>query len=101
MGIFDVDPIKALVWSAVVNGVIAVPIMVVMMLIGQSTQLMGAHTISARHRVLGWAATGLMAVAVLFMVATRVEPPGGDGRRQAGRDGFRCSARRRPPSPRR
>jgi Mn2+/Fe2+ NRAMP family transporter len=36
MGYFDVDPIKALVLSAIVNGVISVPIMVVLMLIGQS-----------------------------------------------------------------
>jgi NRAMP (natural resistance-associated macrophage protein)-like metal ion transporter len=70
MGIFEVDPIRALVWSAVVNGVISVPIMVVLMLIGQSKRLMGAHTISLRHRLFGWAATGVMAAAVAFMLAT-------------------------------
>ncbi len=70
MGIFELDPIKALVWSAVVNGVISVPIMTVLMLIGQSKRLMGTHTISPRHRFLGWAATGVMAVAVAFMLAT-------------------------------
>ena len=70
LGIFEVDPIRALVWSAVVNGMISVPIMVVLMLIGQSKRLMGAHTISLRHRVFGWAATGVMAVAVAFMLAT-------------------------------
>ena len=42
MGFFDVDPIKALVLSAIVNGVISVPIMVVLMLIGQSKAMMGA-----------------------------------------------------------
>ena len=52
MGFFDVGPIKALVWSAVVNGVISVPIMVVMMLVGQSTRLTGRYTISPRHRFL-------------------------------------------------
>ena len=70
MSVFEVDPIKALVWSAIVNGVISVPIMVVMMWIGQSTRLMGALTISLRHRFFGWAATGVMAVAVAFMLAT-------------------------------
>ncbi|MCE9659699.1 MAG: divalent metal cation transporter [Burkholderiales bacterium] len=70
MGVFELDPIQALVWSAVVNGVISVPIMAVLMLIGQSKRLMGTHTISLRHRVLGWAATGVMAVAVGFMLAT-------------------------------
>jgi NRAMP (natural resistance-associated macrophage protein)-like metal ion transporter len=72
MGVFQVDPIRALVWSAIVNGVISVPIMFVMMLIGTSTKLMGNNTISARHRWLGWGATGVMAAAVAFMLVTRV-----------------------------
>ncbi len=70
MSLFQLDPIKALVWSAIVNGVISVPIMVVMMWIGQSSQIMGEHTISRRHRFFGWAATGVMAVAVVVMLAT-------------------------------
>jgi NRAMP (natural resistance-associated macrophage protein)-like metal ion transporter len=70
MSYFELDPIKALVWSAIVNGVISVPIMVVMMWIGQSKHLMGMHTISARHRFFGWAATGVMAVAVAGMLWT-------------------------------
>ena len=70
MSTFEVDPIKALVWSAIVNGVISVPIMVVMMWIGQSTRLMGRLTISLRHRFFGWAATAVMAAAVAFMLAT-------------------------------
>jgi len=71
MGIFQVDPMRALVWSAIVNGVISVPIMVVLMLIGTSKKLMGRNTISARHRWLGWGATGVMAAAVVFMLVTR------------------------------
>ena len=67
----EVDPIKALVWSAIVNGVISVPLMVVMMWIGQSRALMGRFTISARHRFFGWSATLVMAVAVVGMFATR------------------------------
>ena len=70
MGYFEVDPIKALVWSAIVNGVISVPIMAAMMLVGQSEKLMGQYTISARHRFFGWGATLVMAVAVLVMFAT-------------------------------
>ncbi|MEO8297858.1 MAG: divalent metal cation transporter, partial [Burkholderiales bacterium] len=70
MGALDIDPIKALIWSAIINGVISVPIMVVMMWIGQSTRLMGASTITLRHRCLGWAATALMALAVLFLLVT-------------------------------
>lgn len=70
MGYLEVDPIQSLVWSATVNGVISVPIMVVLMWIGQSERLMGEHTITLRHRFFGWAATGLMAVAVVVMLAT-------------------------------
>jgi Mn2+/Fe2+ NRAMP family transporter len=70
MSAMELDPIRALVWSAIVNGVISVPIMVVMMGIGQSRRLMGDFTISPRHRVFGWAATLVMAGAVAFMVAT-------------------------------
>jgi NRAMP (natural resistance-associated macrophage protein)-like metal ion transporter len=69
MSTLELDPMKALVWSAIVNGVISVPIMVAMMWIGQSEQLMGRLTIGPRHRFLGWAATLVMAAAVAFMLA--------------------------------
>jgi len=67
---FEIDPIQTLVWSAIVNGVISVPIMVAMLLIGQSEKLMGSYTISLAHRVFGWSATGLMFIAVLVMFLT-------------------------------
>lgn len=70
MGYLEVDPIKALVWSAIVNGVISVPIMAVLMWIGQSKRLMGRYTISTRHRVFGWLATAVMAASVLGMLVT-------------------------------
>ena len=70
MGYFELDPIKALVWSAIVNGVISVPIMAALMWIGQSKRLMGKYTISTRHRFFGWAATVVMAIAVVLMLAT-------------------------------
>jgi NRAMP (natural resistance-associated macrophage protein)-like metal ion transporter len=63
------DPIKALVWSAVVNGVIAVPIMAVMMWLGTKRELLGDYTLSLRHRVLGWVATMVMGAAVIAMFA--------------------------------
>lgn len=70
MGYLEVDPLKALVWSAIVNGVISVPIMMALMWIGQSEQRMGPHTINTGHRILGWTATAVMAVAVLIMLVT-------------------------------
>ncbi len=65
-----VDPIKALVWSAVVNGVVAVPIMAAMMWLGTREDILGRYTLSGRHLVLGWFATAVMAAAVIAMFAT-------------------------------
>ncbi|MFO1303243.1 MAG: divalent metal cation transporter [Burkholderiales bacterium] len=70
MSILEVDPMRALIVSAIVNGIISVPIMGVMMVIGQSGRIMGDLTISRRHRILGWSATAVMAAAVVVMVAT-------------------------------
>jgi len=64
------DPVKELFWSAVLNGVIAVPIMVVMMLLAGSRRIMGEHTIGRRLRVLGWLATAAMAGTVVAMLVT-------------------------------
>jgi NRAMP (natural resistance-associated macrophage protein)-like metal ion transporter len=65
-----IDPIKALFWSAVVNGVIAVPIMVVMMLLADDPKVMGVFTVTRRLKALGWLATWTMAAAVVAMFVT-------------------------------
>jgi NRAMP (natural resistance-associated macrophage protein)-like metal ion transporter len=65
-----VDPIKALFWSAVINGVIAVPVMVIVMLLSARSEVMGRFVVTGRLRLLGWAATGVMAAAVIVMIAT-------------------------------
>jgi NRAMP (natural resistance-associated macrophage protein)-like metal ion transporter len=62
-----IDPIKALYWSAVVNGIISVPIMVVMMLMASRQDIMGDFVISLRLRVFGWSGTLVMALAVAAM----------------------------------
>lgn len=64
------DPIRALLWSAIINGVIAVPIMVVMLLLGANEKVMGTFVIRPRLRRLGWAAAALMGVTVVSMIAT-------------------------------
>jgi Mn2+/Fe2+ NRAMP family transporter len=66
----NVDPMIALVWSAVVNGVVAVPVMVVIMLLAGRRSVMGIYTVKRWHKGLGWAATGLMALASVVMFAT-------------------------------
>jgi len=64
------DPIKALYWSAVLNGVIAVPVMAIMMLVAMSSRIMGELTISPRLSALGWLCTGVMAAATIAMFAS-------------------------------
>jgi NRAMP (natural resistance-associated macrophage protein)-like metal ion transporter len=64
------DPVKELFWTAVLNGIIAVPIMVVMMLLASREATMGANVISRRLRWLGWIATGVMAATVGAMPTT-------------------------------
>jgi NRAMP (natural resistance-associated macrophage protein)-like metal ion transporter len=66
-GFTSINPIRALYWSAVINGVISVPIMVVMMLMAVRTDIMGQFTITRRLKILGWLATILMATAVTAM----------------------------------
>lgn len=64
------DPVKELFWAAVINGVIAVPIMVVMMLLASRASTMGPFVISPRLRFLGWVATLAMALTVVAMLVT-------------------------------
>lgn len=65
-----VDPIKALFWAALINGVIAVPIMAVMMVLAHNKQVMGEYTLSTRHTVIGWIGVGIMLAAVVAMFVT-------------------------------
>ncbi len=66
-----IDPIKALYWSAVINGVISVPIMALMMLMAARPDIMGGLTITPRLKVLGWLSTGIMALVVIAMFAVQ------------------------------
>jgi NRAMP (natural resistance-associated macrophage protein)-like metal ion transporter len=61
------DPIKALIWSAVLNGVIVVPIMAAMMVVASRRKIMGDFVASLWQRLLGWAATAIMAAAAIAM----------------------------------
>ena len=66
---YGADSIRMLVWAAMVNGIIAVPIMAVMMLLAAKPAVMGPFVIGRRLKALGWLATAVMAAAVLAMVA--------------------------------
>jgi NRAMP (natural resistance-associated macrophage protein)-like metal ion transporter len=63
-----IPPIKALVWSAVINGVAAVPIMVAMMIVVSRPKRMGRFVASRSLRLFGWLATAVMAVAAIAML---------------------------------
>ncbi|AXF18946.1 NRAMP family divalent metal transporter [Paraburkholderia caledonica] len=63
----SIDPIRALFWSAVINGVTSVPIMVLMMLMASNPKVMGTFVTPMPLRMLGWLSTGVMAAAVTAM----------------------------------
>lgn len=65
-----IDPARALYWAAVVNGVLAAPLMVMMMLIVRNPRAMGWLTLGRRATITGWIATGVMAVATIVFFAT-------------------------------
>jgi Mn2+/Fe2+ NRAMP family transporter len=67
-----IDPIKALFWSAVINGVVAVPVMAMMMLITSNKTIMRRFTVKGVRRIVGWLATAVMAAAAVGMVVTAI-----------------------------
>jgi NRAMP (natural resistance-associated macrophage protein)-like metal ion transporter len=70
LNLTPVDPIKALYWSAVINGVCAVPMMIAILVLAQRTSVMGAFAVRGWLRWLGWTATAVMGVAAIVMFAT-------------------------------
>ena len=67
-----INPIKALIWCAVINGVVAVPVMALMMLMAANVKIMGEFTIGRWLTGLGWIATATMAAAAIAMGVTYV-----------------------------
>ncbi|WP_081504177.1 NRAMP family divalent metal transporter [Sphingomonas sp. PAMC 26621] len=61
----SLDPIKALYWSAVVNGVLAAPLMAIIMLIASNPKIMGRLTLPTYMRIVGWLATAVMVAATI------------------------------------
>jgi Mn2+/Fe2+ NRAMP family transporter len=63
-----INPMKALFWSAVINGVVAVPLMVAILVLVTKKNVMGSFTASKTQLTLGWFATIFMAIAAIFMM---------------------------------
>ena len=72
-----IDPIKALGWSAVVNGVVAAPVLALMVRLAALPGVMGQFAIGRPLQAGGWIAAAVMAASVLAMVATAVMGTGG------------------------
>ncbi len=64
----DVNPMKALFWSAVINGMVAVPVLVGLMIVVSKRSIMGDFVASPALKFFGWLATGVMAVAAVAMI---------------------------------
>lgn len=71
LGFSSLDPVEALFWSAVINGVIAVPLMAAMMVVVSRKGEMGQFVAPLALRILGWTATACMAAAAAMMFALR------------------------------
>jgi NRAMP (natural resistance-associated macrophage protein)-like metal ion transporter len=65
-----INTIDALVWTAVINGFVAPPLMVLIMLISNNREIMGERTNSLPINILGWIATAVMFVAAIALVLT-------------------------------
>ncbi|HEV2547828.1 MAG TPA: divalent metal cation transporter [Stellaceae bacterium] len=63
-----INPMKALFWSAVINGVVAVPLMAVIIVLASRRSVMGAYTAPRLILVLGWIATAVMGAAAVCML---------------------------------
>jgi NRAMP (natural resistance-associated macrophage protein)-like metal ion transporter len=68
--VFTTNPVRMLFWSAVLNGLLAPPLMILVMLVGNNKKIMHNHTNGRWLNVLGWTATTLMTAAALAFFAT-------------------------------
>jgi Mn2+/Fe2+ NRAMP family transporter len=72
MNVIAVNPIQALYWAAVINGIVSVPVMAMMMLMASRRDIMGRFIITGPLKWLGWLATLLMALAVAAMAVLSI-----------------------------
>jgi Mn2+/Fe2+ NRAMP family transporter len=74
LNVIRIDPMKALVWAAVLNGIVAVPVLIMVMLLGARADVMGKFRISRRLQVWGWIATAVMTVASAAFLYSAARP---------------------------
>jgi NRAMP (natural resistance-associated macrophage protein)-like metal ion transporter len=70
LNLTPLDPVKALYWSAVLNGVVAAPVMATMMHLSMRSEIMGEFTLPLPLRLIGWLATLVMGITALALVVS-------------------------------
>src|SRR5579863_4860101 len=68
--VLAISPVKALVWSAVLNALVAVPVMILIMRLAANAEVMGQFRVTGSWRAMGWLATAIMAAASTFFLVT-------------------------------
>jgi len=71
LNFMHIDPIKALFWAAILNGVVAAPLMAIIMILASSKKVMGQFVISHRLKAMGWLATSVMLCVCIGVFVTR------------------------------
>jgi len=77
LNFIGINPIKALYYSAVLNGVIAPPLMVIIMLISSNRRIMADRANRGWSNAVGWAATGVMSAAAIALAVQLLAAHGG------------------------
>jgi NRAMP (natural resistance-associated macrophage protein)-like metal ion transporter len=72
LNFLGMNPIRALYWSAVINGVVAVPLMVMLMILSANSAVVKEFSLPLYLRIVGWAATVVMLVASLAFIASGI-----------------------------
>jgi NRAMP (natural resistance-associated macrophage protein)-like metal ion transporter len=72
LNFFGMNPIRALYWSAVINGVVAVPLMAMLMIMSANAAIVKEFSLPAHLRIVGWAATVVMLLASLAFIASGI-----------------------------
>src|SRR5215469_13863744 len=70
MNFLHIDPVRGLVWAAVLNGIVAAPLMAVIMLMASNRKVMGKFLVPPYLRRIGWLATGIMACVCVGVLLT-------------------------------
>jgi Mn2+/Fe2+ NRAMP family transporter len=69
--VFSINPVTALIWVAVLNGIVAVPVMILMMLLSADERVMGKFTVTGGWRYFGWLSTAVMMLAtIVFFISS-------------------------------